>query len=87
MVAKLGMRRMTLTLPVLEAAYRVQFLVVGPDKASTLKEVLCGDPDPPLPAQMVQPRQGERIFLVDEDAAAFLPTGTWEPSSTPPERK
>lgn len=87
MVAKLGMRRMTLTLPVLEAAYRVLFLVVGAEKASTLKEVLCGDPDPPLPAQMVQPRQGERIFLVDEDAAAFLPTGTWEPSATPPEHK
>jgi 6-phosphogluconolactonase len=72
MVGKLG-RRMTLTLPVLEAARRILFLVTGPEKAATLREVLCGHPDPPLPAQMVKPRNGERIFLVDQAAAALLP--------------
>jgi 6-phosphogluconolactonase len=72
LVAKLGMRRMTVTLPVLEAARRILFLVTGREKAATLREVLCSHPDPPLPAQLVQPRQGERNFLVDEDAAALL---------------
>lgn len=76
MVAKLGMRRMTLTLPVLEAARKVMFLVTGEDKAARLREVLCGNPQPPLPAQMVQPREGERIFLADRAAASLLPVET-----------
>ncbi len=72
LVPKLGARRMTLTLPVLEAARRVLFLVSGAEKAAILQEVLCGHPEPPLPAQLVKPREGERLFLVDEAAAAKL---------------
>jgi 6-phosphogluconolactonase len=71
-VAKLGKRRMTLTLPVLDAAQRVVFLVAGAEKAAILREVLLGHPKQTLPAQMVQPRNGGRIFLVDEAAAALL---------------
>jgi len=74
MVAKLNARRMTLTMPVLNAAHRVLFLVVGAEKAETLRVVLEGKADPPLPAQMVQPRDGLRLFLVDEAAAALLAT-------------
>jgi len=73
MVTKLNMRRMTLTLPVLDAAMRVVFLVVGPEKAEILREVLQGKADPPYPAQLVQPRHhGIKIFLVDRAAAALL---------------
>jgi 6-phosphogluconolactonase len=72
MVAKLNARRMTLTLPVLNAAHRLLFLVVGAEKAEILPVVLEGKADPPLPAQMVQPREGLRLFLVDEAAAALL---------------
>ena len=71
-IPKLGARRMSLTLPVLEAARRVAFLVSGAGKAAILHQVLCEHPDPPLPAQMVKPREGERIFLVDEAAAAKI---------------
>jgi 6-phosphogluconolactonase len=71
-VPKLGARRMTLTLPVLEAARRVVFLIAGAEKAAILREILCDHPDPPLPAQMVKPRDGERLFLVDEAAAGKL---------------
>src|SRR5713226_3834713 len=45
-VPKLGSRRMTLTLPVLEAAYRVMFLVSGEEKAEILYTVLAGKSDP-----------------------------------------
>jgi 6-phosphogluconolactonase/glucosamine-6-phosphate isomerase/deaminase len=48
----------------------VVFLVGGAEKASILCEVLCERREPPLPAQMVKPREGERLFLVDEAAAA-----------------
>jgi 6-phosphogluconolactonase len=73
LVTKLNMRRMTLTLPVLDAAMRVVFLVVGSEKAEILRAVLQEKPDPPLPAQLVQPRNlGMRIFLVDKAAAAML---------------
>ena len=48
MVTKLNMRRMTLTLPVLDAALRVVFLVVGSEKAEILHAVLQGKSDPPL---------------------------------------
>ena len=78
-VPKLGARRMTLTLPVLEAARRVVFLVAGAEKASILREVLCAHPDPPLPAQMVKPREGERLFLVDEAAAGELSASQPDP--------
>jgi 6-phosphogluconolactonase len=73
MVAKLNARRMTLTLPVLDAALRVVFLVVGTDKAETVRAVLEGKAEPPLPAQQVQPRgNGLKLFLLDEAAAALL---------------
>jgi 6-phosphogluconolactonase len=78
-VPKIGARRMTLTLPVLEAAQRVVFLVSGEEKASILREVLCNHPDPPLPAQMVKPREGERLFFVDEAAASQLSASQSQP--------
>jgi 6-phosphogluconolactonase len=77
MVAKLHARRMSLTLPVLDAALRVIFLVVGPEKAEMLRAVLEGNADPPYPAQLVQPREnGVKLFLVDEAAAALLNTAS-----------
>jgi 6-phosphogluconolactonase len=76
LVGKLNARRMTLTLPVLDAAERVVFLVAGPEKADILHAVLETHPDPPYPAQLVQPREkGEKIFLVDEAAASKLGSG------------
>jgi 6-phosphogluconolactonase len=75
-VTKLNMRRMTLTLPVLDAALRVVFLVVGSEKAEILRAVLDGKADPPYPAQLVQPRHpGLKVFLVDKAAAALLTPG------------
>jgi 6-phosphogluconolactonase len=81
---KLGTRRMTLTLPVIEAAKRILFLVTDSQKAAMLRVVLCGRADRQLPAQMAQPRNGERIFLVDEAAARLLPAGA-PAAAAPPE--
>jgi 6-phosphogluconolactonase len=72
MVAKLGAFRMTFTLPVLNAAQRVAFLVVGAEKAKVLRTVLFGKVEPSPPAQLVDPPNGSRYFLIDEPAAALL---------------
>ena len=82
---RLGTRRMTLTLPVIEAAKRILFLVTGSEKAAMLRVVLCGRADRALPAQMAQPRHGERIFLVDEAAARLLPAEA-PAGAAPPEK-
>ena len=71
-VGPTGKRRMTLTLPVLNAARRALFLVVGSEKAGILRVVLEENPEPPLPAQLVAPAEGGRWFLVDGAAAALL---------------
>jgi 6-phosphogluconolactonase len=81
---KAGTRRMTLTLPVIEAAQRVLFLVTGAQKAAILRVVLCGSAGRELPAQMVQPRSGERIFLVDQAAARLLPADA-QAAAEPPQ--
>src|SRR5258708_18533376 len=86
MVVKLNARRMTLTLPVLDAALRVVFLVVGVEKAETLRAVLEGKSEPPLPAQLVQPRNlGLKLFLVDKAAAALLAPAVSD-KAAPPEK-
>lgn len=64
-------RRMTLTLPVLNAAQRVLFLVTGEKKAEILAHIVS-DSSPPVPAQLVRPAEGERLFFVDAAAAGLL---------------
>jgi len=72
-VPQLDTRRMTLTLPVLNQAANVIFLVTGADKAAVLAEVLEGPSDPArLPGQSVQPSAGKLLWLVDQAAAARL---------------
>jgi 6-phosphogluconolactonase len=61
--------RVTLTLPVLDAARAVLFLVAGADKAAPLRRLVrprAGEE--PIPAARVHP-QGELLVLADEAAA------------------
>jgi len=64
-------RRISLTLPVINNAKNIIFLVVGGNKAGVLKQVIEGK-NSRLPAAMVRPEGGEIFFLVDRDAAALL---------------
>lgn len=70
-VDHLDAHRITLTLPVINAAANVLFLVTGDNKAATLRDVLAGTKS--LPAQLVTPAQGRVTWLLDEAAAAHLP--------------
>lgn len=71
-VEKLGTTRITLTLPTINAARKVVFLVAGEGKAKALKEILEGDADPrEYPAKLVQPASGP-TWMVDRAAADLL---------------
>jgi len=72
-VGKFYTTRVTLTVPVLNNAARVLFLIQGEDKAPALKAVLEGPYEPDqLPAQLIQPRQGELLWLVEAEAGRML---------------
>lgn len=64
-------RRVTLTLPVLNRARRVLFLVSGEDKADAVRRSLTETP-PVLPAGRVAPESGTVTWVVDESAAGRL---------------
>ena len=66
--------RITLTWPVINQATEVAFEMDGPGKTDILAEVLTGPRDHErLPSQLIRPRNGKLLFLLDEAAAAKLP--------------
>ncbi|HEV8661755.1 MAG TPA: 6-phosphogluconolactonase [Candidatus Methylomirabilis sp.] len=77
-VESLSASRLTLTLPVLNAAREILVLVAGGGKAAALREALEGDRDA-LPIQQVRPRAGVLTWLVDAAAAELL-----RPRGSPP---
>jgi 6-phosphogluconolactonase len=71
-VLELDTTRITLTVPVINAARAVYFLVAGEGKAEAVAEILEGDPDPrEYPAALVQP-QGGPTWMLDRSAASDL---------------
>lgn len=73
-VPQLSTWRITLTWPVINEARDVFFLIAGKDKAQPLHDVLLGKFDPEtLPSQLIRPRNGRLLMLLDRDAAALLP--------------
>jgi 6-phosphogluconolactonase len=74
-VEKLKTHRLSFTLPVLNAAACVAFLVSGTDKAPALHAVLQSNaPGEQYPAKLVHPTDGRLIWLVDRAAASQLVT-------------
>jgi 6-phosphogluconolactonase len=67
--------RVSLTLPVLNAARQIVFLVAGEDKAEAVERCFGPDVEPnrDAPGSMVRPVDGELILLLDEAAASRLP--------------
>jgi len=66
--------RVSMTPRVFNQARIVVFMATGEKKANTLAEVLSDRYNPELyPAQRIDPKDGELIWLVDEGAAAKLP--------------
>jgi len=73
LVPKLGTHRITLTLPVLNSAQAVMFLVSGGHKAEALARALEGGTgSEALPPRLVRPRDGTLLWLVDRAAARML---------------
>ena len=71
-VEKLETVRITLTIPVINSARSVNFLVAGEDKAGALREILAGDGDShTYPAKLVRP-EGGALWMMDGEAAESL---------------
>ncbi len=63
--------RISLTLPVINNAENIIFLVTGSNKATVLRRIIK-EGDRALPASMVQPVNGRLIFVIDEPSAELL---------------
>ena len=66
-----GWRRITLSLPAINHAHHIMFLVAGSGKAHMLKRAL-GDPTPEVPAGLVRAVEGELHWMVDQAAASDI---------------
>ncbi len=72
-VERLNADRITLTLPAINAAHRVLFLVSGESKAAVVREIFRDDvSNDRFPAQLVRPGSGEVAWLLDAAAAQRL---------------
>ncbi|MGH9742616.1 MAG: 6-phosphogluconolactonase [Candidatus Acidiferrum sp.] len=72
-VGKVLMDRITLTAPAINNAANLLFMVAGADKCLALTAVLerAYEPDQ-LPAQLIQPKDGNLLWLVDAAAGSKL---------------
>ena len=71
--------RVSMTLPLINAAARIVFLVQGEGKAKALLDLVAAFRDPSLrtpgfPAGLVAPIRGTLLILADAEAGSLLPT-------------
>lgn len=72
-VEKFDSYRITLTLPVLNNAACMVFLVSGAEKAEMLRAVLGEAGAEPYPSQLIHPTNGRLMWFVSSEAARLLP--------------
>lgn len=71
--------RITMTLPVINAAKEVAFVALGDSKAEVVQRVLEVQALPgALPAQLVRPTSGNLKWLLDIQAAQHLDIANWD---------
>jgi 6-phosphogluconolactonase len=72
-VEKFNTYRITLTAPTINNARNITFIAGGADKAETLRDVLEGPYQPEVyPSQLIRPKNGSLLWMVDEAAARLL---------------
>lgn len=64
--------RVTMTIPMLNAARVVCFLVTGADKAEVAARAFGGSSDPATPASLVRSADGDTVVVLDRAAASLL---------------
>lgn len=65
--------RLTLTVPVLNKARCILFLVTGANKQDALTQIFAKEADATqFPARLIQPVQGKLLWLLDAEAGDFL---------------
>ncbi len=67
-----NVERLTLTMPILNQARCIVYLISGSKKADVVRSLLT-DASAQLPPQRIAPQHGEVIWLLDTEAAALLP--------------
>ncbi|CAK9253945.1 unnamed protein product [Sphagnum jensenii] len=71
-------QRISLTVQCINSAAHVMFIVLGASKAEVLQRVFERPALPgALPAQMVQPNEGDLSWFIDKDAASKLAIASW----------
>jgi 6-phosphogluconolactonase len=74
-VEKFNAFRITLTVPAINHAAHIVFLVTGENKAERLAEVLSGERElERLPSQLINPVSGSLEWFMDKAASARLPS-------------
>jgi 6-phosphogluconolactonase len=64
--------RVTMTIPVLESAPLLVWLVAGADKAEAVERAFAGPPDPATPASLIRSKNGRTVAILDREAASLL---------------
>ncbi len=77
-------QRVTLTLPVLNQAANVLFLVSGESKGPALERIFHQEDPQPLPAALVEPEHGSLLWLIDTAAARAANLPLFPMASPPP---